>query len=536
MRAGFWTKFAAAAAIGVAANVAFFNQPWGATLGGFALLWTLALVATRPVMRHDGRALFAAALALGFGLVLFDNPTPLAFALFWIAVTVAVYLPRYVRFGDAWSWLNQLFFHTLVGLATPWLDLYRLHRLKARRPLARGRGVRLLALTALPLAGGAVFLTLFTAANPLIEEGLARLRLPEIDPVMAVLRFVFWGFVFTGLWMAFRPRKRAQLVVTAAPAAHRPLPGVSVASVTLSLAVFNLLFAVENVLDIAFLWSGAPLPKGVTLAEYAHRGAYPLIVTALLAGLFVLVALRPGSETAKVPLIRWLVALWTLQNLMLVASSILRTLDYVEVYSLTRFRIAALAWMVLVAVGLALIVWRMLRAHSLAWLINANTVAAGLVLTASTVVDLGETAAAWNVRHAKEVGGRGAEIDLCYLRSLGPAALVPLAELEQKPIGRKLKSEVSWLRAAVQQRVAKRQEHWRGWTWRNARRLAQARALPFSGPWPETAALKGGSCMFGRFEPPAPPYGTKPPAPTPAPAPPPDPAPRAGELTSRAQP
>jgi hypothetical protein len=41
----------------------------------------------------------------------------------------------------------------------------------------------------------------------------------------------------------------------------------------------------------------------MTLAEYAHRGAYPLIVTALLAALFVLIAFRQGSETAGQPLV-----------------------------------------------------------------------------------------------------------------------------------------------------------------------------------------------------------------------------------------
>ena len=65
--------------------------------------------------------------------------------------------------------------------------------------------------------------------------------------------------------------------------------------------LFQAVFALQNGLDLAFLWSGAPLPDGMTLAEYAHRGAYPLIATALLAGLFVLVTLRPGAPTRRNP-------------------------------------------------------------------------------------------------------------------------------------------------------------------------------------------------------------------------------------------
>ncbi len=109
-----------------------------------------------------------------------------------------------------------------------------------------------------------------------------------------------------------------------------------------ALFLFNVLFAVENGLDLAFLWSGAPLPAGVTLADYAHRGAYLLVLTALLAGGFSLLLLREGSPTASRPLIRWLVGAWVAQNVLLSASSLLRTVDYVEAYSLTQLRLAAL--------------------------------------------------------------------------------------------------------------------------------------------------------------------------------------------------
>ncbi|MBP2512131.1 DUF4153 domain-containing protein [Sphingomonas sp. PvP018] len=110
----------------------------------------------------------------------------------------------------------------------------------------------------------------------------------------------------------------------------------------LSLVTFNTIFAVENVLDIVFLWRGAGLRSGVTMADYAHRGAYSLIVTAALAGVFVLLALRPGSTAASRPLVRRLVTVWLVQNLLLVASSALRTLDYVDAYVMTVLRLSAL--------------------------------------------------------------------------------------------------------------------------------------------------------------------------------------------------
>jgi hypothetical protein len=247
--------------------------------------------------------------------------------------------------------------------------------------------------------------------------------------------------------------------------------------VVLSLVVFNALFALQNALDVAYLWGGVALPDGMTFAEYAHRGAYPLMATALLAGAFVLVFLAPRSQAARLRPARVLVTLWVVQNLFLVVSTALRTLDYIEAYSLTRLRIAALAWMALVAVGLALIGWRLLRSKTSGWLINANAAAAALVLAVCAVVDLGSVAAAWNVRHARELGTGGTSMDLCYLHGLGPAALVPLSELERRPISPELRVRAAKVRGAILRDLIADQQDWRAWTWRGMRRLERAYAL-----------------------------------------------------------
>jgi hypothetical protein len=171
------------------------------------------------------------------------------------------------------------------------------------------------------------------------------------------------------------------------------------------------------------------------------------------------------------------VVLWVGQNLFLVASSILRTVDYVQAYSLTRLRIAALVWMGLVGMGLVLICWRMLRGKSEAWLINANAGAALLVLLASCVVDLGAVAAAWNVRHAQDVGGQGPELDVCYLKELGPSALVSLVEAERRSTSPELIDRVAWVREWALIDLRTRQAEWRGWTPRDALRLERVSAL-----------------------------------------------------------
>jgi Domain of unknown function (DUF4173) len=462
----------------------------GSNLGIFAASLVAVVVAVSPSVRRNRLAVAAAALAALLCLALGDDPGLLAWTLFWTLLSVAVLLPRAAGFGSAVDWLIRLLAQSVVGIIGPWRDLARLRR---TRPARRSTGLRgLLPLLPLPLVGGSIFLALFAAANPVIGDAFARLQLPEFQ----ALRWIFWGIVATLVWTVLRPRKlrwwgRASSQTDSVVS----LPGVSVGSVTLSLLAFNALFALQNGLDLAFLWSGAGLPDGMTLADYAHRGAYPLIATALLAGVFVLVTLRPGSDTAAVPLIRRLVVLWVGQNVFLVASSILRTLDYIDAYSLTRLRVAALLWMALVAVGLSLILWRMLAAKSATWLINANALAGGLVLIACSFVDLGSVAASWNVRHAREVGGRGAMLDLCYLGQLGPSALVSLVELESQPLAdRDFADRVASVRATILDDVARSQTHG-FWTWRNARRLDQVRDLAAQMPH---SLVRPAASEFGR--------------------------------------
>ena len=57
-----------------------------------------------------------------------------------------------------------------------------------------------------------------------------------------------------------------------------------------------------------------------------------------------------------------------------------------------------------------------------------------LTLSACCFVDLGAVAAGWNVRHAREAGGHGAQLDLCYLNEIDASALLPLIEMESRPL------------------------------------------------------------------------------------------------------
>ncbi|HEY8574470.1 DUF4173 domain-containing protein [Phenylobacterium sp.] len=468
----FWIKAALLAGLVALADQLLFTAPdLGGNMGMVLLGFVAAAGLAHRAIWKSRVGLTALGSAAALALVQIEHATIVGWLMFWTALAVAVLAPRAAASDGAWQWWQRLVVLGLKGLIAPVADLLRLLKTRERRGRIRPQAVLLT--LALPAIGGVVFFALFAAANPVIGDWFSALSLPTPD----FERIIPSAFVALLAWGALRPHSLRRPLRTVDAQGELDLPGVTLRSITLSLVVFNAIFALQNGLDVAFLWSGAPLPEGMTLAEYAHRGAYPLIATALLAGVFVVVFLRPGTATADAPLVRRLVILWIVQNLFLVASTALRTIDYIDVYSLTRLRIAALLWMGLVATGLGLIAWRLLKAKSTAWLINANVLGAGVVLAGCAVVDLGAVAAAWNVRHAREAGGRGEALDVCYLQGLGGGAAVSLAQLERMDVDPELKARAAWARAQAVGKLEENHADWRTWTFRDARRLSRVQAL-----------------------------------------------------------
>ncbi len=304
---------------------------------------------------------------------------------------------------------------------------------------------------ALPLGLGLIFLSLLLEANPVIEDWLRRLDrmgLPDMSRIFfwAGMALVIWPFVFLpGLRGQLLAKTRSVLI------GPRQLPRIlNDRAVRRSLFLFNLLFAVQTVMDATFLWGGAALPHGMNYAEYAHRGAYPLLVTALLAGLFALVA-RP--YTGNDALVRLALLAFVAQNVLLVGSSLLRLELYVEAYGLTRLRMAAAIWMGLVAVWLAMILWQIVNRQSAGWLLARSLVLGLTLIYACMFVSFDRTIARYNLSH-------DVPLDAWYICNLGPAALPEILAYERQKARSLCVSGYPYLRKI---------DDWREWGFRDWR-------------------------------------------------------------------
>jgi hypothetical protein len=314
----------------------------------------------------------------------------------------------------------------------------------------------------LPVGLGLVFLVLLQQGNPLLHPDLSGLfRAFDPDP----LRLTFW-FV---LAMAFWPLMRS----TAMAARVRPGPlallqsGLGLAapiltdrSVRRALVLFNLIFAVQSLSDLTYLWGGVALPQGMTYAAYAHRGAYPLVATALLAGAFAVIA-QPHLRGQAM---RGLLVLWVLQNLLLVASSGLRLDLYVQSYGLTHLRVAAVVWMTLTGAGLLLMLWQIIRHLPVVWMLSRAGALGLVTIWLISFVNIDGLIARTNL------GSEGRAKDMFYLCNLGPGAIPALTDW-QAATGR---DPCPSLGGPLLHPPA----DWREWGFRNARILSSLQLQP----------------------------------------------------------
>jgi hypothetical protein len=495
------SRFGVAILLVALADFLFYGQPAGITVFLFALLIAAAVVAVHPAAFSDGRVWLKPVALLVALLPLAENVSALSVSIALAAMIVfALSLSGRLRHRIA-RVAGQI---ALFGLAAPFRfvnDFIR-WRKTARRFGRRRVRLAAIAVWVMPLTLGAVFLALFGAANPVIDYWLSLIDLLKLLDLIQLARIAFWLFVLAGVWAFLRPRlpRLVRRIPRAAPAdisaqAERTVTTIEdilfgKAAILRALVVFNILFALQTALDAAYLWGGVTLPDGLSYAAYAHRGAYPLIVTALLAAGFVLAALRPGSETSADPIIRRLVYAWVAQNIMLVISSILRLDLYIGIYALTYWRVAAFVWMGLVAAGLALIIARIALGKSNEWLLSANLLTLSLTLYAGGFINFTALIANYNVDHSFEMTGQGIPLDAWYLRSLGPGAFPALDRFFDhqgktpavgavQELARLRDVDEGWYRAA--------QQNWRAWSFRDWRLLGY---LDTRGPFVIPSAIE----------------------------------------------
>jgi hypothetical protein len=475
----------------------FYHQPVGCTLGLFAavMLAAVSLREHRYLRGWPGRATLIA--MIGLLLALIEHPGPLRVTMALLALTSIALLNRFEWTTSVTAWASRWSEMLLRIFAQLPIDLRNINRWTRAHGGPTAKTLRIIAKWTIPVLLSAVFVGLFAVANPIIEKWLHSAGdsigrvFNDFFTHVTIDRVGIWLLLGLSAWALLRGRARWKSSRNGVPESQSQTQMAKVAlpkfdlpaQLVRCLILFNIIFAVQMAIDLAMVLSnGAMLPEGMTYSTYARRGAYPLVATALLAAAFVLITFPSGRDSEAAAqnshTMRWarrLVFLWIAQNVILTLSAGFRLEMYVGAFSLTRLRVAAAIWMLLVAIGLITVIWRIARHRTNTWLVRVNTVVLLLVLYFCCFVNFDSIIAWYDVKRCKEVGGPGPHLDRRYLRSLGPEAIEPFAWLAQRmddqALAASLRSDIDDLRADLDADLI----NWRGWTIRRAR-IARALA------------------------------------------------------------
>ncbi len=448
------------------ADILFYAEPsgWGCGVFAFCLLALVAASQQQALKTWGGKAVAFLSATLAADMV--AEPGILSVLSFCLSLLTLLMLQKRQHLLSAPLWIKDIG-RFLAHVLKIWNHkLFRLSAiLKKRRWNQKLKSVRRMGHIALPFALAVVFAFLFAQANPVLMQALEKFDWTLALDMLSPYRWFFWLWSGAFIWALLRPR--FSLAKPAKAGTEINIDAlVNRTSIVLSLILFNLLFALQNALDLAYLWRRQTLPGGMNYAEYAHAGAYPLIATALLAGAYVLVTFGNGGGKYQSPLARQLVYAWIAQNIFLVLSAIDRTLHYIDAYSLTCLRVAALIWMGLVAFGLLTLVVKVAWNRSNLWLININALALAAVVYACCFFNFVGFIANYNVASAHIAGTDTQQLDIPYLESLGWQAAPALRwYAAHTPLPSFAANEANKAAGRLDAELAKTvKNHWQGWT------------------------------------------------------------------------
>lgn len=467
----------------VGADFLFYHHPVGWSAGAWLILITSLTVLRWPrtAFKRLGIAILNGLAGLAVAMVL--QPGLISTLLGGMGIITLALAGRLGWFAGFGSWIAAYGGFAREMILRPIRD-WQTWKRRAGKEWDLSRPLKRFAfLWMIPILLSMVFVGLFSMANPIIDIWVQRqmdlvrdfLRgfdLPGID------RMVWWMVWSAFIWTLLRCRPfrlKFDLGWTRAVSSMglkpKISPGDSLLNATLvrCLAWFNLVFAVQTLLDATYLFSGRRLPEGLSHAEYAHRGAYPLVATALLAAGFVLAAFRPGERGDKIRLAHRLVFVWLGQNVFLTFTAAWRLHLYVAVYTLTRLRLAAGIWMLIVAMGLIWIIIRLATGRDNGWLLKVNALTLLAVLYLCSFINLEAYIANYNVNHCKEMRGEGPSIDVLYLAELGEEALPALHRVDELILDPHRRHQTNQALVRVEDILKNNLADWRGWSIRRAR-------------------------------------------------------------------
>lgn len=339
---------------------------------------------------------------------------------------------------------------------------------------------------ALPLAAVAVFGAVFVLANPDLASLVGRWCQRAIRAINRWLadfpidaaEIVFWGAVLLAAVGLLRPLMRRSVLevldyaaqpCTAPPSTRDARGCVPTTRSPLfwpwlnTLVAVVVLFAAYLVFEFATLWF-RDFPEGFYYAGYAHEGAAWLTVALGLATLVLSIVFRGRLLTdPRLPRLRQLAWLWSVENLVLAAAVYNRLAIYVEFNGMTRMRTVGLFGVSTVVVGFVLVVWKILHQRDFVWLVRRQLWALALAVYLFALTPVDTLVHTYNVRRVMAGDlAPSVQISVHPISSEGVLVLYPLVRSNNETIREGIRAILAEQVERAEHRI--RRQYARGWT------------------------------------------------------------------------
>nr|MCR5330830.1 DUF4173 domain-containing protein [Lachnospiraceae bacterium] len=195
---------------------------------------------------------------------------------------------------------------------------------------------------------------ILASADAVFENIFTRIFIEMIqwENILGILFMLAFGFLTAYCGMR-SVRDAAPLFTVKEPKKNEPVTAITVTSVV------ALLYLVFSAVQILFLFIGRfELPDGISYAEYARRGFFQLLFVSVLNLAVVLILKKHIRKSGVLNVILLVICFCTY---IMIASSAIRMIMYIQAYNLTMYRISVLFALLTLAVLLVGVIILVLR-------------------------------------------------------------------------------------------------------------------------------------------------------------------------------
>jgi len=366
-----------------------------------------------------------------------------------------------------------------------------------------GRGIGLE--VGLPVLAFLVFGLLFVVANPdllasfgeTVEWLLTSLREWILQVAPSWREVLFWLAVMWAAIGLLRPvvsralfEERSEITALVPEEGTAPVRTLLYGPFRNTLVTVIVLFAVYLVFEFKTLWF-REFPEGFYYSGYAHQGAAWLTVALGLATVVLSFIFRGRVLLdARLPRLRRLAWVWSLENLLLAVAVYHRLWIYVGFNGMTRMRTVGFFGMTCVVAGFVLVVWKILRNRDFVWLLRRHLWAVALTVYVFALTPVDAIVHWYNVRRI--LSGDPApsvQISVHPINAEGVPRLLPLVDCDDATIREGVRAMLAARLDEAESRAVRCGEE--GWTtYQMADRLMLDRLRAESSRWAEYQDLQ----------------------------------------------